>query len=152
MSDPCQEVRNVAKRSFLALSHAAMNVKDLEKLLLRVLSENQYKKVKSYLDNEPLNYDQSSAANFVIKNSSAGPGGMSGQMGATGGVNVGSGAIALNQKTLNQMRASGAAKGTLRTGIITGKTNTAQAPLASSMSGSALPETNPQQNAYLPEG
>jgi hypothetical protein len=32
-------VRNVSKRAFLALSHAVMNAKDLEKLLLRVLSE-----------------------------------------------------------------------------------------------------------------
>ncbi len=36
-----------------------MNSKDFEKLLLRVLSEGQYKKVKSYLDNEPLSYEQS---------------------------------------------------------------------------------------------
>ena len=36
---------------------------------------------------------------------------------------------AINQKTLNQMRAMGAAKGTLRTGIITGKANTAQGVL-----------------------
>lgn len=40
MSDSCQEVRSVAKRAFLALSHAVMNGKDLERLLLRVLSEN----------------------------------------------------------------------------------------------------------------
>jgi len=61
MSDQCQEVRNVAKRAFLGLQHAVMNAKDLEKLLLRVLSEGQYKKVKSYLDNEPLSYEQSQA-------------------------------------------------------------------------------------------
>lgn len=53
ISDPCQEVRQVAKHSFLVLSHAVMNGKDLEKLLLRVLTEAQYKKVKSYLDSEP---------------------------------------------------------------------------------------------------
>lgn len=53
MSDACQEVRSVAKRAFLVLSHAIMDSKDLEKLLLRVLSETSYKKVRSYLDNEP---------------------------------------------------------------------------------------------------
>lgn len=74
ISDQCQEVRSVAKRSFLALSKAVMNAKDLEKLLLRVLSESQYKKVRSYLDNEPMNFDQHSAANFVIKNSNMNPG------------------------------------------------------------------------------
>jgi hypothetical protein len=39
------------------------------------------------------------------------------------------GSVALNQKTLNQMRAMGAAKGTLRTGIITGKANSAKEAL-----------------------
>lgn len=74
IADPCQEVRNVAKRAFLALSKAVVNAKDLEKLLLRVLSEAQYKKVRSYLDNEPMNYDHNSGANFVIKNSNVNPG------------------------------------------------------------------------------
>jgi hypothetical protein len=58
MSDACQDVRSVAKRAFLALSHAVMDSKDLEKLLLRVLSENSYKKVRSYLDNEPQSFEQ----------------------------------------------------------------------------------------------
>ena len=57
MSDACQDVRSIAKRAFLALSHAVMDSKDLEKLLLRVLNENSYKKVRSYLDNEPQSFE-----------------------------------------------------------------------------------------------
>ena len=108
MSDPCQEVRNVAKRAFLCLQQAVMNAKDLEKLLLRVLSEGQYKKVKSYLDKEPLSYEQSQAqANFVIKNSNTNfntavsnlvsvPAQLAGNQ-----TPAQSSGVALNQKTLN---------------------------------------------------
>jgi len=107
ISDPCQEVRQVAKHSFLVLSHAVMNAKDYEKLLLRVLTESQYKKVKSYLDNEPQNYEPNSAlANFVIKNSSVGAPPVS-AFATNLTTNVGkdtpssSNSVALNQKALN---------------------------------------------------
>ena len=44
-----------------------MGKNDLEKLLLRVLNETQYKKVRSYLDQAPQHFDPSGASsNFVI--------------------------------------------------------------------------------------
>jgi hypothetical protein len=54
MSDACQEVRNIAKQAFIQLSKSIMGQNDLEKLLQRVLNEVQYKKVRDFLDKEPL--------------------------------------------------------------------------------------------------
>jgi len=39
------------------MSQSIMGKNDLERLLQRVLNENQYKKVRHYLDSEPANYD-----------------------------------------------------------------------------------------------
>ena len=51
------------------MSTSVMNKNDLERLFQRVLNEGQYKKVRSYLDSEPLNFDLSQQeANFVITN------------------------------------------------------------------------------------
>ena len=50
IKDACQEVRASSKRAFVSLSNAIMGQNDLEKLLLRVLNEEQYKKVRSFLD------------------------------------------------------------------------------------------------------
>ena len=50
LKDACQEVRSSSKRAFVSLSSAIMGQNDLEKLLLRVLNEEQYKKVRSFLD------------------------------------------------------------------------------------------------------
>jgi hypothetical protein len=48
-----------------------MGQKDLDKLLLRVLNEEQYKKVRSFLDQESVQsdyYSQPQQQDFVIKN------------------------------------------------------------------------------------
>ena len=50
LKDACQDVRSSSKRAFVSLSNAIMGQNDLEKLLLRVLNEEQYKKVRSFLD------------------------------------------------------------------------------------------------------
>jgi len=69
IGDAWQDVRNGAKRAFVNMSQSIMGKNDLERLLQRVLNENQYKKVRHYLDSEPANYDyQQSQANFVITN------------------------------------------------------------------------------------
>jgi len=54
LSDACQEVRQIAKSSFLELSQSIMGQNDLEKLLQRVLSEQLYKKVRDFLEKEPI--------------------------------------------------------------------------------------------------
>lgn len=60
MSDACQEVRSIAKNSFVIMSSVVMGQNDMDKLLLRVLTEAKYKKVRSYLDNETHCFENSS--------------------------------------------------------------------------------------------
>lgn len=50
MSDANQEVRSTAKQSFKGISQAIMDSNELEKLLQRVLNEQKYKKVRTFLD------------------------------------------------------------------------------------------------------
>ena len=57
LKDACQEVRASAKRAFVSLQNAVMGQNDLEKLLLRVLNEQQYKEVRRFLDQEPHQLD-----------------------------------------------------------------------------------------------
>ncbi len=53
LGDANQDVRNVAKRGFQALSAEVMSANDMERLLQRVLSEQHYIKVKDFLEKEP---------------------------------------------------------------------------------------------------
>ena len=57
LKDACQEVRASSKRAFVSLQNAVMGQNDLEKLLLRVLNEQQYKEVRRFLDQEPHQLD-----------------------------------------------------------------------------------------------
>ena len=50
MSDANQEVRSTAKVAFIAMSQTVLDSNELEKLLQRVLNEQKYKKVRTYLD------------------------------------------------------------------------------------------------------
>ena len=52
IADASQEVRSSAKKAFFQMSHSVLGQNDFEKLLQRVLNEVQYKKVRSFLDNE----------------------------------------------------------------------------------------------------
>jgi hypothetical protein len=71
--DASQDVRQAAKMAFVCMSQAIMGQNELEKLLQRVLKENQYKKVKEYLDKEPthLMANQGSQIDFVITNAAS---------------------------------------------------------------------------------
>jgi len=65
LSDACQEVRATAKAGFQTLAQEVMSKSDLERLLQRVLNENNYKKVKDFLDREAI-MSTGSQQEFVI--------------------------------------------------------------------------------------